>query len=64
MNSVKEFEERRRNDGNNVFKQNKLHGQFFDQIEEVPWEETWLWLRDGSIKIETITNYYSTRTGH
>ena len=64
MNSVKEFKERRRNDRNNVFKQNKLHGQFFNQIEEVARKETWLWLRDGNIKIETITNYCSTRTGH
>ena len=34
-------------------KQKKLHGQFFNQIEEVAGEEKWLWLRDGSIKRET-----------
>ena len=31
----------------------KLHGQFFNQTEEVVGEEKWLWLRDGSIKRET-----------
>ena len=31
----------------------KLHGQFFNQIEEVVGEEKWLWLRDRSIKRET-----------
>ena len=34
-------------------KQEKLHGQLFNQIEEVAGEEKWQWLRDGSIKIET-----------
>ena len=36
-----------------MLKQKKLHGQFFNQIEEVAGEEKWLWLRDGSIKRET-----------
>ena len=31
----------------------KLHGQFFNKIEEVVGEEKWLWLRDRSIKRET-----------
>ena len=47
-----------------MLKQKKLHGQFFNQIEEVAGGEKWLWLRDRSIKRETITNYGSTRTGH
>ena len=34
-------------------KQKKLHGQFFNHIEEVAGEEKWLWLRDRSIKRET-----------
>ena len=50
---VKEFKERRRNERSNVLKQKKLHGQFFNQIEEVAGEEKWQWLRDGSIKRET-----------
>ena len=36
-----------------MLKQEKLHGQLFNQIEEVAGEEKWQWLRDGSIKIET-----------
>ena len=36
-----------------MLKQEKLHGQLFNQIEEVAAEEKWQWLRDGSIKIET-----------
>ena len=31
----------------------KLHGQFFNQIEEVAGENKWLWLREGSIKKDT-----------
>ena len=50
---VEEFKERRRNEQSNVLRQKKLHGQFFNQIEEVAGEEKWLWLRDGSIKRET-----------
>ena len=53
IESVKEFMERRRNERSHVLKQTKLHGQFFNQIEEVEGEEKWLWLRDGSIKRET-----------
>ena len=53
IESVKEFKERRRNERSNVSKQKKLHGQFFNQIEEVAREEKWLRLRDGSIKRET-----------
>ena len=49
---VEEFKERRRNEQSNVLRQKKLHGQFFNQIEEVAGEEKWLWLRDGSIKRE------------
>ena len=45
IESVKEFKERR-NEPSNVFKQKKLHGQFFNQIEDVAGEEKWLWLRD------------------
>ena len=30
-----------------------LHGQFFNQTEDVAGEEKWLWLRDGSMKRET-----------
>ena len=52
IESVKEFKERRRNERSNVLKQKKLHGQFFNQIEEVAGEEKWLWLRDGSVKRE------------
>ena len=52
IESVKEFKERRRNERSNVLKQKKLHGQFFNQIEEVAGEEKWLWLRDGSMKRE------------
>ena len=48
-----EFKERRRNERRNVLKQKKLHGQFFNQIEEVAGEEKWLWVRDGSIKRKT-----------
>ena len=47
------FKERRRNARSNVLKQKKLHGQFFNQIEEVAGEEKWLWPRDVSIKRET-----------
>ena len=36
-----------------MLKQEKLHGQLFNQIEEVAGEEKWQWLRDRSIKIET-----------
>ena len=53
IESMKEFKERRRKKQRNVLKQKKLHGQFFNQIEEVAEEEKWLWLRDGSIKRET-----------
>ena len=53
IESVKEFTERRRNGQSNVLKQKKLHGQFFNQIEEVVVERKWLLLRDGSIKRET-----------
>ena len=38
---------------NNVLKYKKLHGLFFNQIEEVPGEEKWLWLRDRNIKRKT-----------
>ena len=34
IESVKEFKERR-NERSNLLKQNKLHGQFFNQTEEV-----------------------------
>ena len=61
---MKEFKERRRNEESSMLKQKKLHGQFFNQTEEVAGGEKWLWLRDRSIKRETITNYGSTRTGH
>ena len=53
IENVKEFKERRRNEQSNVLKQKKLHGQFFNQIEEIAGEEKWLWLRDGGIKRET-----------
>ena len=53
IESVKEFRERTRNERSNVLKQKKLHGQFFNQIEDVAGEEKWLRLRDGSIKRET-----------
>ena len=33
--SGKEFKDRRRNEKSNVLKQKKLHGQSFNQIEEV-----------------------------
>ena len=51
--SVAEFKERRTNEGSDVLKQKKVHGQFINQIEEVVGEEKWLWLRDRSIKRET-----------
>ena len=50
---MEEFKERRRNERGNVLKQKKLHGPFFNQIEEVAGKEKWLWLKDGSIKRET-----------
>ena len=53
IESVKEFKERRRNERSNVLKQKKLHGQFFNQIEEVAGEEKRLSVRNGSIKRET-----------
>ena len=53
IDSVKKCKERRRNERSNVLKQKKLHGYFFNQIEEVAGDEKWLWLRDGSIKRET-----------
>ena len=53
IESVKEFKKRRRNERSNVLKQKKLHGQFFNQIEDVAGEEKWLWRREGSIKRET-----------
>ena len=53
IESVKEFKERRRNERSNVLKEKKLHGHFFNQIEDVAGEEKLLWLRDGSIKRET-----------
>ena len=52
IQSVKKFKERRKNEQSNVLKK-KLHGHFFNQIEDVAGEEKWLWLRDGSIKRET-----------
>ena len=42
IESVKEFKERRKNELSNVLKQKKLHGQFFNQIEEVEGKEKWL----------------------
>ena len=36
---VKEFKEKRRNERSNVLKQKKLHGQFFNQINEVAAKE-------------------------
>ena len=53
IESVKEFKERRRNERSSVLKQKRLHGQLFNQTEEVAGEEKWPWLRDGSIKRET-----------
>ena len=53
IGSVKEFKERRRNEGSDVLKYKMLHWQFFNQIEDVAGEEKWLWLRDRSIKRET-----------
>ena len=53
IESMKEFKGRRRNERSNVLKQKKLHGQFFNQIEDVAGEEKWLWRRDGSVKRET-----------
>ena len=53
IESVKEFKKRRKKERNNVLKQRKLHGHFFNQIEDVAGEEKWLWLRDRSIKRET-----------
>ena len=50
---MNEFKEMRRIEQNNVLKYKKLHGLFFNQIEEVPGEEKWLWLRDRSIKRKT-----------
>ena len=47
IESVKEFKERRRNEQGNVLKQKKLHGQFFNQTEEVAGEEKWLWQETG-----------------
>ena len=64
IESVKEFKERRRNYQSNVLKQKKLHCQFFNQIEAVAREEKQLWVRDGSIKRETVTNYGSTKAGY
>ena len=65
IESMKEFKERRRNERSNVFKQKKLQGQLFNQIEEVAGEEKKLWLRDGSTKKRNrISNYGSTRAGH
>ena len=46
IESVKEFKERKRNEQSNVLKQKKLHGQLFNQIEEIAGEEKSLWLRD------------------
>ena len=53
IESAKEFKESRRNERSKVLKQKKLHGQFFNQIEEVAGEEKWLSLRHRSIKRET-----------
>ena len=53
IESMKEFKGRRRNERSNVLKQKKLHGQFFNQIEDVAGEEKWLWPRDKSVKRET-----------
>ena len=39
IDSVKEFKEKRRNERSNVLKQRKLHGHFFNQIEDVAGEE-------------------------
>ena len=39
IGSVKEFKRRRRNNRGKVLKQKKLHGQFFNQIEEVAGEK-------------------------
>ena len=39
IGSVKEFKRRRSNNRGNVLKQKKLHGQFFNQIEEVAGEK-------------------------
>ena len=39
VESVKEFNDNRRNEQSNVLKQKKLHGQFFRQIEDVVGEE-------------------------
>ena len=39
IESVKEFKERRRKERNIELKQKKLHGQFFNQIEDVAGKE-------------------------
>ena len=36
-----------------MLKEKKFDEQFFNHIEELAWEEKWLWLRDESIKKET-----------
>ena len=59
---MKEFKRRRRNNRGNVLKQKKLHGQFFNQIEEVAGEK--IAMGQEYIKSNRITNYGSTRTGH
>ena len=59
--SVKEFKVKRRNERSIVLKQKKLHGQFFNQIEDVAGEEKWLWLRDGSVKRETESLIMATQ---
>ena len=53
IESVREFKVKGRKEQSNLLKEKKLHGQFFNQIEEVAGEEKWLWLRDRSIKRET-----------
>ena len=53
IESVKEFKERRRNEQSNDLKQKKLHGKFFNHIEEGAVQKKWLYLTNGNIKTET-----------
>ena len=47
-----------------MLKQKKLHGQFFNEIEEIAGEKIAMDKRREYIKSNRITNYGSTRTGH
>ena len=47
------FKVRRRTENTQEWKEKPLHGQFLRETEDQSNEETWNWLKEGSLKRET-----------